>query len=101
MHAQRLSDGRYAGRYRTPDGRPHRTLAFPTAAEALRATAAEQKEQPYTFSEGKGDDRYYVGRYKTPDGWQETEDGFYSADDALAEARELERAARAGTQQGG
>lgn len=94
--AQKLADGRWAGRYKTPDGRHHRTSAHASAAEALLAATAEQGRRPYVFSEGDGDDSYYVGRYPTPDGWRETVDGFDSADDALAEAAELAGSARAG-----
>lgn len=99
--AQKLPDGRWTGRYRTPDGRHHRTSAHATAAEALLAAVAENGGRPYVFAEGEGDDSYYVGRYLTPEGWRETEDGFDDPADALAEACELAEAARAGGVQPG
>jgi hypothetical protein len=85
----------YVGRYRAPDGRWHQTSGHGTAADAQ--AAAEQAQH-----EGEGaayavrEDDYFVGRYRTPGGrWLETEHGFHSAEDALAEAGELEQAARA------
>jgi hypothetical protein len=78
----------YVGRYRAPDGRWHQTSGHGTAADAQ--AAAEQAA--YAVRE----DDYFVGRYRTPGGrWLETEHGFHSAEDALAEAGELEQAARA------
>lgn len=100
MHVQKLRDGRWAARYKTPDGRYHRTSGHPTQSEALAAARAAQSGEAFAFSEGEGADLYYVGCYLTPDGWKETPDGFDTAADALAEARELERAARAGGQPG-
>lgn len=100
MHTQKLRDGRWIARYKTPDGRHHRTAGHPTKADALSAARAAQSGEAYVFSEGDAADRYFVGCYLTPDGWRETEDGFDSEADALAEARELAEAARAGAKSG-
>lgn len=101
MHVQKLADGRWAGRYKTPDGRHHRTSAHATAASARAAARALEDGRAYAFREGDGADAYYVGRYRLPSGqWAETEDGFDTAEDAVAEARELEQAAAAGAELG-
>jgi len=100
MHAQKLPNGRWAARYKTPDGRHHRTAGHRTRAEALAAGAAKQDLDAYVFPEGEEGDVYYVGRYWTPEGWKETFDGFDTEEDALAEAQELQRTARAGARPG-
>lgn len=101
MHAQKLPNGRWTARYRTPDGRHHRTSGHATKADALAAATAidaHENRWSYVITEGVDGDLYYVGRFWTPDGWRETEDGFYDSADALAEARQLEQATRAGGQ---
>jgi len=93
MHFQMLPGGRWAARYRSANGRQRRTV-HRTQDEARTAAAIGENGAPvYSFREGD----YHVGRYRLSDGsWAETKHGFDTAADALAEARELEQAARAG-----
>lgn len=93
--AKRTNTSPYTGRWRSADGKWHQTSGHSSAADAMAAAeqqASCEKERVDAFPEHD----YFVGRYLTPGGrWLETEDGFDTAGDALAEARELEQAARA------
>ena len=92
---KRTNGSAYIGRWRSSDGKWHQTSGHTTAAGAMtdaEQQASNEKERVHAFQE----DDYWVGRYLTPGGrWLETEDGFDTADDALAEARKLEQAVRA------